>query len=243
MQDQNIAQNAAQPQEPEAGSIFSTVLRFMLFYILISKGFSYLFSTTTSQGTPSKPSLSFSNLLSDHDLIDFSLFLSENGTETLIWKETSLTYDFSEDNKKEKNVEVIVSSNMINNGTVTLIANFDLYSSIKGETYSKTLTKDLKKYVEKLGSDTFNLISGEIEEKVQKSEKSMHWVPYIDIDVVHDTIVYPSIPPQIADKYILEGLNYHPIIELSDFWVLKEHLIPINDTLTTLNLKLCFNIV
>lgn len=231
--------------EPEAGgSMFATVLRFLMMYFMITKGITY-FTSSSSQspdGSPSKPSINYSNLLADHDLIDFTLYISEDSTEYLVWSQQGVAYDFSQTFPIETTVKVPVSPSILNNGTVNLIGKFILHSTPKGKDYHLKLVKQLTKFTTKATADTVNLISGDVKTATGK-EKFMHWTPVIDVQFIHDTMVYQAFPPQVAEKYLLEGINYYPYIELSDFWVLKEHLVPINDTLTELELKISSTVV
>ena len=246
MDNQNVAQPQPQPAPEAGGSMFASVLRFLVMYFLISKGVSYFFSPSSKSDSPTQGSnsITYANLLADHDLIDFSIYLAEDSTETLVWQEFAIPYDFSETIPREKTIQVPVTPYILNNGTVTLIGKFQLHSSPKDKLYTLTLTKELTRYTTKASGETVNLISGDVQKKEgNKNEKIMHWVPAIEVQIVHDVNAYAAFPPQVADKYRLQGINYYPVIELSDFWILKEHLLPINDTLSSLELKLSSNIV
>ena len=67
------------------------------------------------------------------------------------------------------------------------------------------------------------------------------------MNLIYDNTPYQkdgTMPSEVAQALKVDWKKgtYQPIIYLSDFWILKKHLIPINDTLdgTSLNLTLNF---
>ncbi|KAL5820107.1 hypothetical protein ACOSQ4_023949 [Xanthoceras sorbifolium] len=69
-----------------------------------------------------------------------------------------------------------------------------------------------------------------------------YWKPNITINLVDDFTRYPlnAAPPNIAPHLNVEPTtgNYYPIIFFNEFWLLREKLIPINETVTELPLNL-----
>ncbi|KAL9257609.1 putative lipid scramblase CLPTM1 [Drosera capensis] len=69
-----------------------------------------------------------------------------------------------------------------------------------------------------------------------------YWKPNVTINLVDDFTRYnPSaVPPNIAPFLIIEPKtgNYYPTISFNEFWLLKDKLIQINDTVTELPLHL-----
>ncbi|DAZ92897.1 TPA: hypothetical protein N0F65_000588 [Lagenidium giganteum] len=83
------------------------------------------------------------------------------------------------------------------------------------------------------------------EDAVQDTTFLSMWKPELIVNMVHDDTVYSSRvrpPPFMATHLVLddETESYTPVLYLNDFWVLEEHLMPINATITTLPLSLTF---
>ncbi|XP_010252372.1 PREDICTED: cleft lip and palate transmembrane protein 1 homolog [Nelumbo nucifera] len=68
------------------------------------------------------------------------------------------------------------------------------------------------------------------------------WKPNITINLVDDFTGYPhnAIPPNIAPYLNVnpKTLNYYPTVFFNEFWLLRDKLIPINETVTELPLHL-----
>ncbi|XP_043723952.1 cleft lip and palate transmembrane protein 1 homolog [Telopea speciosissima] len=79
-----------------------------------------------------------------------------------------------------------------------------------------------------------------------KDDGPIEWVPYwkpnITINLVDDFTRYPhnAIPPNVAPYLNTEPStgNYYPMIFFNEFWLLRDKLIPLNDTVTELSLNL-----
>ncbi|KAK9291555.1 hypothetical protein L1049_019503 [Liquidambar formosana] len=69
-----------------------------------------------------------------------------------------------------------------------------------------------------------------------------YWKPNITINLVDDFTRYPhnAVPPNVAPYLNVEPStgNYHPTIFFNEFWLLREKLVPLNDTVTELPLNL-----
>ncbi|KAF5727625.1 cleft lip and palate transmembrane protein 1 [Tripterygium wilfordii] len=69
-----------------------------------------------------------------------------------------------------------------------------------------------------------------------------YWKPNITINLVDDFSRYPhnAVPPNIAPYLYVEPStgNYHPTVFFNEFWLLREKLIPINESVTELPLNL-----
>ncbi|KAK1287779.1 hypothetical protein QJS10_CPB19g00206 [Acorus calamus] len=83
-------------------------------------------------------------------------------------------------------------------------------------------------------------------EKDAKDEGPVEWISYwkpnITINLVDDFTKYPhnAVPPNIAEDLKVEPTsgNYYPTIYFNEFWLLRDKLIPINETVTELTLNL-----
>eukprot|EP00268_Persea_americana_P067538 TRINITY_DN930_c0_g1_i1.p1 TRINITY_DN930_c0_g1~~TRINITY_DN930_c0_g1_i1.p1 ORF type:complete len:593 (+),score=110.97 TRINITY_DN930_c0_g1_i1:118-1896(+) len=74
-------------------------------------------------------------------------------------------------------------------------------------------------------------------------EWASYWKPNITINLVDDFTRYPrnAIPPNIAPYLNVEptsGNYYYPTIFFNEFWLLRDKLIPLNNTVTALSLNL-----
>ncbi|KAJ7957133.1 cleft lip and palate transmembrane protein 1-like [Quillaja saponaria] len=69
-----------------------------------------------------------------------------------------------------------------------------------------------------------------------------YWKPNITINLVDDFTRYPrnGVPPNIATYLNIDPSigNYYPIVFFNEFWLLRNKLIPINETVTELPLNL-----
>lgn len=234
-------ENQPERPNPDQGreSIGWVILRFCVIYFAMSNIMTF-FRSPPASDAPSKSSVLYTNLLSENDQIDFSLYLSQDSTQELIWSASDLNYNYDETNILERSIQVPVTPYMLNNGTVFLIGEFNLHSSSKNQKFLLRTQKQLTKYTDRVEKNTVNLLSGEKKEII--SDKAPHWIPLIDIFVVLDQNPYSTFPPQMANKIKLTGINFYPMIDLSDFWVTRDRLVVLNDTLETVPLNLTFTI-
>ncbi|KAL2347127.1 hypothetical protein Fmac_001127 [Flemingia macrophylla] len=69
-----------------------------------------------------------------------------------------------------------------------------------------------------------------------------YWKPNITINLVADFTQYPKtgIAPNIAPSLNIDPFtgNYYPIVFFNEFWLLRDKLIPLNETVTELSLNL-----
>ncbi|XP_011005578.1 PREDICTED: cleft lip and palate transmembrane protein 1 homolog [Populus euphratica] len=69
-----------------------------------------------------------------------------------------------------------------------------------------------------------------------------YWKPNVTINLVDDFTKYPhnAVPPNIAPYLNVEPTsgNYFPTIFFNEFWLLRDKLIPLNETVTELTLNL-----
>jgi hypothetical protein len=103
--------------------------------------------------------------------------------------------------------------------------------------------------VQTTGSNKKNLITGETSNKAaaelpQGVKKIVsHWKGNVTISLVNDRTTYArgAIPPQLEPYYKFDANgNYYPIMWCNEFWVLRENLMPLNDTVKELKLDLSF---
>lgn len=106
-----------------------------------------------------------------------------------------------------------------------------------------------KMAVQTIGSNKKNLITGESSNKeaaeLPQGVKKIvsHWKGNLTISLVFDRTAYTrgSIPPQLDSHYKFDANgNYYPIMWINEFWLLRENLMPLNDTVKELKLDLAF---
>ncbi|KAF3132399.1 hypothetical protein TWF594_009528 [Orbilia oligospora] len=96
----------------------------------------------------------------------------------------------------------------------------------------------------------------EVEEEVEPESHTegptvaTYWHPNVTINIVGNTgpQQYPSMHPAMRQHYSLErngardqyGKNswFYPVVFVNDFWLLKEHMMPINETVKTQDLHI-----
>ncbi len=125
------------------------------------------------------------------------------------------------------------------------------------ETYSKRRTfstfKRLNKYSKKVYKTTKNLLTGGTDKDEVYQEKAKdniveilsHWHPNLTINIVDDHTPWQknAVPPPLDQHIEFDKVTgkYYPILYLNDYWNLHRDYMPINDTLTHVNLTLTFS--
>jgi hypothetical protein len=89
----------------------------------------------------------------------------------------------------------------------------------------------------------------EEEEPVEEGERLSvpHWKPTLTLHLVHDFTIFPpgGIPENMAQYMEFDPASgkYYPVIYHDEFWLMKEHLIAINSTLTQLELTMSYTTI
>lgn len=96
---------------------------------------------------------------------------------------------------------------------------------------------------EQAPSDTLSTTSGAaVEEEDGSPDYVSNWKPNVTISLVEDFTRYSrnGLPPHIADNLIVDEKtgNYFPTIYFNDFWLLREKLVPVNESVNELELDL-----
>jgi hypothetical protein len=90
-----------------------------------------------------------------------------------------------------------------------------------------------------------------VEEEDADEEKERlsvpHWKPTLTLHLVHDFTIFPpgGIPENMA-QYMEFDENtgkYYPVIYHDEFWLMKEQLVPINDTLKEVELTMSYTTI
>lgn len=185
-----------------------------------------------------------------------SLFWNMNDIEYGNWN-----FGENQDGIVEMRNQIELSERMKNNGSIYLHTYFTEAGRSPNpkdkDTYSKRRTfstfKRLNKYAKKVYKTTKNLLTGDTEKdedyqlkaKDKVVEILSHWHPNITINLVDDHTPWQknSVPPPLNEFVEFDKVTgkYYPILFLNDYWNLHEDYMPINDTLTHVNLSLTFS--
>jgi len=253
----------AQPQaQGQQGSWMSSILRMVMMYTMFSLFFR---GKSTPQTDPSgKVIPPLGNLWSSGEKFDFVVYLSESAQmqsikdSVPIWTQQDLYYDWRESNNREIFIDYHPSKNVQNNGSVFIHTFFTRsgYSHLPWSVnFDRTATiyanHQMNKYLFHKQKVTKNLISGEYANPVAQpdikttGEILSFWKPNISLHLIDDQTKYArgSIPPQFESYMQIDNelSGYFPVLYFDEFWLLKEHLIIINETLDTLPLSITYS--
>ncbi|KAL4109879.1 hypothetical protein PRIC1_001574 [Phytophthora ramorum] len=190
----------------------------------------------------------------------------EKEHETLRWFQESLAYDATPNTEREdgawtRSLNVSVDDHLLTNGSLFAHvfvtkdgfspnpedSSFDVMSCVH-RSVELTAFRPPPKIVKKRNlletQENADEAQEQAEQLVNTDYVSM-WKPSFYINVVLDHSTYSprqQPPPFVAEEMDVDneaGL-YAPVLFLNEFWLLEEHLIPVNDTLTALPLEISF---
>ncbi|XP_051148823.1 uncharacterized protein LOC127263698 [Andrographis paniculata] len=184
----------------------------------------------------------------------------------LVWQETNIPYAlWTADSTRTVSLKYYPSEALKNNGSLyahVFFARSGYPPDPKDPEYqplaSFGLTHRVVIYLPKSKADKKKSLLGDTEstsndEKVVQDafvddkeigpiEWTSYWKPNITINLVEDFTRYPqnAVPPNIAPYMNIEPNtgNYYPTIFFNEFWLLRDKLIPINETVNELPLNL-----
>ncbi|XP_047509749.1 cleft lip and palate transmembrane protein 1 homolog [Pieris napi] len=222
----------------------------------------------SSSGVPRVPAVNmFQNgtvvdmfaYISEHEFLDNL----EHGQ--LIWKETNLVYgDWfggpNNDGTYTHSTSIVPSESLKNNGSIYI----HVYVVPNGKspnpkdknnyagpyvTYGKKMVNKYKKlkYLK-----THNLLTGQSEKSEEELKKAetmkeeivSHWHPNLTINLVTDQTnwMQGSVPPPLDEfiYFLPDGKEYKPAVFLNDYWNMMRDYVPLNNSVTSLDLQLTF---
>ncbi|KAF0700308.1 Aste57867_9121 [Aphanomyces stellatus] len=221
------------------------------------------FSPVSPDGQPLPP---HTNLFPPSTPVELLVYVSEasdfdfeRDADRLVWSQKDLTYDFVDESERKLALNVSVTDHVRRNGTVYAHVFFTqaaysanpsdarfnplktVYKQLELITYrpreKKTKRRNLLQKVDAVADDDI--------EDVDDPTYVAHWKPTLIVNAVCDQSVYargtaplPFIGPHMQVDPV--SGRYLPIVWLNDFWVLEDHLVAINATLTTLPLELTY---
>ncbi|KAI9114334.1 hypothetical protein K1719_014562 [Acacia pycnantha] len=255
-------------QQQQGGFSLSGIIRMAVFWYFASKFFSpkkpttepgALMSNLVQKGQP----LDMWLYLSEHE--KFNDFGSESA---LVWHETNIPYAvWGPESTRTLSLKHHPSEALKHNGSLYAHVFFALsgYSpdpndpeyqpqSAFGRTHAVVI------YLPKSKADKRKSLLGNSEDssedqvasEVDDSQENLkddgpvewasYWKPNITINLVDDFTGYPKngVPPNIAAHLNIDPIseNYFPTVSFNEFWLLRNKLIPLNETVTELPLHL-----
>jgi len=190
------------------------------------------------------------------------VFLSENEifeetASMLVWHQKNLYYDWKPTNEREVAINLTIPQSLLNNGTMfahVFLTKSNFPYNPNDINYEKTAViygiQDMTKYLSEKNVFKKNLLSEEtnsnLPETTETTKMVSYWKPNLTIHLVEDTNKYArgSVPPQIENYMTFDDSGaFFPVLFLNEFWLLKEHLIPINNTVKTLPLYISYNTI
>jgi hypothetical protein len=204
------------------------------------------------------------NMLPNQSLVRAFLTLTVinfKDPKSLIWKEENIIYgDWSAQNYRKSFVEISTTERMRNNGTIyahIFFTKHGMSPNPQSPHYSNRIRLYKQHLLNKYAPRQKvivkkNLLTGENETSTQivnmfqesnNTEIISYWKGNLTISLVHDFTEYTpeSIPPLLAPYFQFDQHgNYYPVIFVNEFWIMREHLSPINDTVKFLPLEMTY---
>jgi len=261
------AQQAPQQQAAQGFSWRGLIVQMVIMYLV----YSYVFkpSTNTTDPKTGKDLPPHRPIFKGGERLQLYVYMSEdanftdfNNSEALIWRERDIFFDWREENTREKDFLIRPSQRVLNNATLYVHVYFvknDHSPDPAAANYKKTAavhgTNTLNTYLPRPKlKGKMNLITGELEDSPellaeQKRKDSgpefiSFWKPNLTLSLVHDFTVFPrgSLPQQLTDHMNFDATgNYWPTLFFNEFWLMREHLFPINETTPELPLKMSYS--
>ena len=238
-------------QEQRGPGIAGTICRFLLMYMVANSVVGYFWGRGGQAPKPDVPTGTFVNEVSEHELFRLRVAVHTGeypvvGSEEVVWMEDDLTYDYEASNYRSTSFNYTLTPALQQNGSLYFTASL-IFPRPDHHDLILSDTKPLTRYKEVIQESSVNLLSGEAQMEVQGSGNySMHWVPALDLYLLFDNTVLTlqSVPPQLKNlKFNRRDFTYEPLFYVSDFWVLRDKLIPLNSSISAVPLSLTFNII
>ncbi|XP_028770920.1 cleft lip and palate transmembrane protein 1 homolog [Neltuma alba] len=261
------AQGRQQQQQGGFGQTITGIIRMAVFWYFASKFFSpkrptepaALMSNLFQRGEP----LDMWLYLSEHE--KFNDFGSENA---LVWHETNIPYAvWGPESTRSLSLKYRPSEDLKHNGSLYAHVFFARsgYSpdpndpeyqpqAAFGRTHPVVIYLPKSKADKRrslLGSSE-DSSEGQVASEVDDTQDNLkddgpvewasYWKPNITINLVDDFSGYPKkgAPPNIAPYLNIDPISedYYPIVFFNEFWLLRDKLMPVNETVTELPLHL-----
>ncbi|KAM9988836.1 hypothetical protein ACTFIY_004880 [Dictyostelium cf. discoideum] len=259
----------AQQQQQQGGimGIISTLIRFMAIYYIASFAFSKFLGTSnnnnngsvvlnnnngsgTNASIPSN-SVRLANSWPEGIEFNMKIYLStsnETVGDWLVWEQDKLSYDWEDSNTiPTKNITFDTTPYLQNNGSLFahIITSRRAYLNQPKSQLHKV--HPLIVYLPKPKPKGKNLLEekskDEPEVEYDPTELISYWKPTLSLHLIVDHTIYPpdSIPKEIVSYFNITNGFYSPIIYCNEFWLYREHLKPVNETVKQLSIEISYS--
>ncbi|CAG8456951.1 4361_t:CDS:10 [Ambispora gerdemannii] len=191
--------------------------------------------------------------------INLRVYVSENENfdqfndpDALVWHAANIRFGNWND-EREKSLEIPTSPNVQKNGTLYAHIYLTLEQASPNP-QDHAYEPNMLVYKRKCMSIITHLGTLWLEKNSSNKDRPIvsHWCQNLTLNIVSDNVVLPysQFPPVITSEISLEVSGkkdpsgkhgyYLPIVYINDFWILKEHMTSINETVRTLPLTVKF---
>ncbi|KAN0040820.1 hypothetical protein ACTFIV_003356 [Dictyostelium citrinum] len=259
----------AQQQQGGIMGIISTLIRFMAIYYIASFAFSKFLGTnntgtnnggvvlndnnasTNTNVASSSNSIRLANSWPEGIEFNMKVYLStsnETVGDWLVWEQDKLSYDWKDSNTIPiKNITFDTTPYLQNNGSLFahIITTRRPYLNQPKSQLHKV--HPLIVYLPKPKPKGKNLLeeksNDEPEVEYDPTELISYWKPTLSLHLIVDHTIYPpdSIPREIVSYFNITNGFYSPIIYCNEFWLYREHLYPVNETVKQLSIEISYS--
>ncbi|KAG8082092.1 hypothetical protein GUJ93_ZPchr0014g46721 [Zizania palustris] len=238
------------------GPSITNIVRMVMFWYFASKFFG-------PKRPPAEPGMVMSNLFQKGEPLDMWMYLSENekfndfsNEDALIWRETNIPYAvWSPGSTRTHTLTYYPSEALKHNGSLYAHVYFSRWGYPVDPTdpeYEQSnafgRTHPVVAFLRK-PKDGKRRACWEIQENKESVDKDVgpveyisYWKPNVTINLVDDFTRYPhnNVPPNIAPYLNIDpsSNNYYPTVFFHEFWLLRDKLIALNETVEELPLNL-----
>lgn len=188
--------------------------------------------------------------------------VSHMGSDGWLIKHDNLKFNWENYNFIEQNLSIPASLDMQRNGSMyahifLLKPGYSLDSSASNYHYTSVVKKTVKmnlhrpKIKEKTGKNLLDKSEKPMEEVPVEIERDKdepwvsYWRPVLNVRLVHDfsTIKLNTLPPEIAEGFDIDykTSRYFPTLYIDYFWMLRDRMILLNETVKELPLEFSFS--
>jgi hypothetical protein len=238
-------------QEEQRPSIATTLCRFLLMYMVLQSVIGYFWAKPSQGDKNIQPVTAYMNEIREHTTFNLVVWLHTDEEQVqnsgeIVWQEAGFTYDYNSTNFRNTELNYTLTPALQQNGTLFLTAKITFKGRKMGDlTISDTIS--VTRYKETIQESSVSLLSGEAQAEVKGTGNfSMHWVPSLDFYLLYDDITYGAnaVPPQLRRlKFNRSQFTYEPLFYISDFWLLRDMLIPLNSSISEVPFRLSFSVV
>ncbi|KAL8171833.1 hypothetical protein V2J09_023637 [Rumex salicifolius] len=242
-------QQPQQQQQKSIGQTITGIIRVAVFWYFISR-----FFFSSRKPTSSEPAILMSNLFQKGELVDMWFYLSEHenfrdfaNENSLVWQETNIPYAvWGPGSTRSLSLKWYPTEELKHNGSLYAHVYFARsgYSPDPNDPQYEPLaafgrTYPIVTYMPKSKFDKRRSLLGNSKEigdvETVSEVKAASELESKDVPVEWASYWKPNITINLVDDFTS---NYFPTIYFNEFWLLRDKLIPVNETVTELPLNL-----